>query len=817
MATYTAPNYPSSLKKGDIINFPYTGAAQTLPFSVGSILQLEVWGAEGGNRGSSSGGKGGYAKGQMTISSNESLVVCVGGMGNATAKGWNGGGAAGYSGVYGGGATDIRRGGTSLSNRVLVAGGGGSVGAPTMLGGAGGGTTGVDATGGYGTGGQGGTQTAGGAGYSSYSATAGSLGQGGKGYYYADGYGGGGGGGYYGGAGTYPDGSGDDDRGGGGGSSYINGVTDGLTITGNNAMPSPTSSSTQTGQSGNGYARITILDLITPQEIKTGDVFNYSFTGASSFFIPNKEAKIRIEVWGAEGGNRGSSASGGKGGYSKGEITIEKEETLMIYVGGMGNSTGKGWNGGGVGAYSNVYGGGATDVRRGGSSLSSRIIVAGGGGSVGAANKPGGAGGGTTGISCTENYGTGGQGGTQTAGGEGSSSNTSTAGSLGQGGKGISHAGGYGGAGGGGYYGGAGSHPDGSGDDDRGGGGGSGYIGGVTSGTTIAGNTSMPSPTSGTQTGQSGNGYARITVLEVAGPTELKKGDILTYDFTGRGRTLIPDKDVTIRIEVWGAEGGNRSGSAYGGKGGYAKGEIALKKDEVIMINVGGMGDSISKGWNGGGSSGLSSVYGGGATDVRKGGTALSNRIIVAGGGGSVGAADKPGGAGGGTSGESRTESYGSGGQGGTQSSGGAGSSSSSATAGSLGQGGKGISASSGYGGAGGGGYYGGAGSHPDSSGDDDRGGGGGSGYVSSILSNSQLITGNTTMPSPTSTSTQTGQSGNGYCKITVLSVNGVSVRLKIGDSWQASKAIKVRKNNEWIEAKAIKVFKNGVWEDAKT
>lgn len=43
------------------------------------------------------------------------------------------------------------------------------------------------------------------------------------------------------------------------------------------------------------------------------------------------------------------------------------------------------------------------------------------------------------------------------------------------------------------------------------GGGGSGYIGGVQNGQTIAGNTTMPSANGSTETGHSGNGYARIT------------------------------------------------------------------------------------------------------------------------------------------------------------------------------------------------------------------------------------------------------------------------------------------------------------------
>lgn len=134
-----------------------------------------------------------------------------------------------------------------------------------------------------------------------------------------------------------------------------------------------------------------------------------------------------------------------------------------------------------------------------------------------------------SGGSASQSYGNGGQGGTATSGGSGYSSGSSTPGSFGKGGQGYYSSSGYGGAGGGGWYGGAGSYPDSSGDDDRGGGGGSGYV--YTSSTasnypsgcllnssyylsnasTTAGNASMPATSSGTETGHSGNGYARIT------------------------------------------------------------------------------------------------------------------------------------------------------------------------------------------------------------------------------------------------------------------------------------------------------------------
>ena len=160
-------------------------------------------------------------------------------------------------------------------------------------------------------------------------------------------------------------------------------------------------------------------------------------------------------------------------------------------------------------------------------------------------------GGGTTGGSTTQKYGTGGYGGTQT-GVSGSSwqttsqstSTTTQAGAyagFGFGGNGIARDSGYGGAGGGGWYGGSGAYPDGSGDDDRGGGGGSGYMYTASSASyypsgcllnsqyylenaaTLAGNTAFTSPTGTSETGHTGDGYIRITVIEANSGNTLVK------------------------------------------------------------------------------------------------------------------------------------------------------------------------------------------------------------------------------------------------------------------------------------------------------
>ena len=272
------------------------------------------------------------------------------------------------------------------------------------------------------------------------------------------------------------------------------------------------------------------LTSTTPTKIKTGDILNCPYSGsAKQITLP--KGQYKLECWGAQGGYRSSSSFyGGNGGYSVGILNLAQNTTVYLYVGGAGNTgkTAGGFNGGGKRSSYNG-GGGGTDIRIGSNSLYARVIVAGGGGSDGATNKNGMYGGGTSGGTATQSFGSGGGGGTQTAGGAGGSNN---AGTFGQGGQGLSASSGYGGAGGGGWYGGGGSYPDYSGDDDRGGGGGSGYVytsstasnypSGcllnssyyLTSASTTAGNTSFTSPTGTSETGHTGNGYVRITVIE---------------------------------------------------------------------------------------------------------------------------------------------------------------------------------------------------------------------------------------------------------------------------------------------------------------
>ena len=228
-----------------------------------------------------------------------------------------------------------------------------------------------------------------------------------------------------------------------------------------------------------------------------------------------------------------------------------------------------------------------------------------------------------------------------------------------------------------------------------------------------------------------------------------------TFAYTGSSQTFVAPANGDYKLQVWGAQGGYRSSSTYGGKGGYSVGEVYLTKGTTLYVYVGGAGGSgnsrvssvVAGGYNGGGYR-YGYKGGGGATDIRLTGgnwnnsESLLSRFIVAGGGGSDGATNKQGMYGGGTTGGSSTQSYTANsnycGKGGTQTySGysasytittqattGLNSNTKSYYCGGFGFGGGGVYLSSGYGGAGGGGWYGGSGTVPDSSGDDDRGGG---------------------------------------------------------------------------------------------
>ena len=335
-----------------------------------------------------------------------------------------------------------------------------------------------------------------------------------------------------------------------------------------------------------------------------GIVTDFTYTGATQqYAVPAGADSLVFEVWGAQGGYRSYPATGGKGGYSIGRLeNLSGITNLYVNVGGFGGSSTSntstsvvgGWNGGGY-RYGYPGGGGATDIALQGTSgstswntsahLYSRIIVAGGGGSCGSNNSStsylGMYGGGLTGGNANSGNGTNQGGGnqsysgtsvsttatTQITSGMSTSTTSYTYGGFGFGGAGLFYSSGYGGAGGGGWYGGCGTLPDGSVDDDKGGSGGSGYVWTaatasnapsgyavlsryyLTNANTIPGNESFPAPDGTTETGHEGNGFARITAY-------VKKKEVYIVNTLPRasatisGDTTICGTGATARLKI---------------------------------------------------------------------------------------------------------------------------------------------------------------------------------------------------------------------------------------------------------------------------
>jgi glycine rich protein len=211
---------------------------------------------------------------------------------------------------------------------------------------------------------------------------------------------------------------------------------------------------------------------------------------------------------------------------------------------------------------------------------------------------------------------------------------------------------------------------------------------------------------------------------------------VCTFSTPGADTFTVPAGVSEASFDLFGAQGGSVDGF-FAGRGGRASAELALTPGATLTVVVGGAGGSSPGcsffkpggvgGVNGGapgGSGACEGPGGGGASDVRIGGTGLSDRVLVAGGGGggaNVFTDPGPhGGGGGGLSGEAGGPA-GTGGSGGDQTG-----------ASGSGQPGTGSPGADGSpdccfppvgGGGGGGGYYGGAGGQPN------QGGGGGSGF----------------------------------------------------------------------------------------
>ena len=248
-----------------------------------------------------------------------------------------------------------------------------------------------------------------------------------------------------------------------------------------------------------------------------------------------------------------------------------------------------------------------------------------------------------------------------------------------------------------------------------------------------------------------GVGLAGWLIAADQGPARITTA----YGFTGKPQTYTVPSDVCrVRIEAIGAAGGEQGSAGTPGAGAWAISTLEVRPGETLLVYVGGQGGEAvgslpgAGGWNGGGTGGRgrkAGAGGGGATDVRKTGAGLVDRVVVAGGGaGSAGGGIRgPVGMVGGDAGDLAGEdgiaaldsvNPATGGGGGGQAAGGdpgrnAPGLPAPATAGLLGVGGNGAAGGYSGGGGGGGGLYGGGGGGSTNS---PLGGGecgGGSGY----------------------------------------------------------------------------------------
>lgn len=147
----------------------------------------------------------------------------------------------------------------------------------------------------------------------------------------------------------------------------------------------------------------TYINAVPTEAVKLWDIYEFTCTQSIVEFKPFRQCRLRLEVYGAQGGNGYKSWNqGGKGGFAYGEVQLNKDDVIYVVVGGRGKNASNGgsnspslpggYNGGGVaggsaggGYWFETYwmcsgsGGGGSDIRLNGQGWANRIIVAGGG------------------------------------------------------------------------------------------------------------------------------------------------------------------------------------------------------------------------------------------------------------------------------------------------------------------------------------------------------------------------------------------------------------------------------------------------------
>ena len=144
-----------------------------------------------------------------------------------------------------------------------------------------------------------------------------------------------------------------------------------------------------------------VTGIYSSCEYENGTEWTFDYTGSEQTFTVPCDGEYKVELWGAQG----KGTNGGYGSYTKGNIELLIDNNLYLYIGEVGIAANinraygtYGYNGGSGGNYTcysyhnkggayNDYGGGATDIRlvKGNwndfSSLKERIMVAAGGAS----------------------------------------------------------------------------------------------------------------------------------------------------------------------------------------------------------------------------------------------------------------------------------------------------------------------------------------------------------------------------------------------------------------------------------------------------
>ena len=308
-------------------------------------------------------------------------------------------------------------------------------------------------------------------------------------------------------------------------------------------------------------------EIVNTDSENVKELYNFEYTGTVEQFIVPISGLYKLEAWGAQGGDAPENISGnkkmdyvegGKGGYSVGNIFLEKGQTIYVVVGGKGKELNNsprgsvakgGYNGGGDSLADDITnnqgsGGGAThfainsnlgELKNYSENQDDILLVAGGGG--GSYNSSsiyyyssGGYGGGENGGNAIIYFNTkyrssaavsGGfvysQGFIIPGGGQDSvlSDNTYLYGTFGKGTDAIKNNTGSDSGAGSGWYGGA-KLLRSTGAGGMSGGGGSGHVNtNYVDGQTISGTNTFISPNFESETGHSGDGYARITLINI--------------------------------------------------------------------------------------------------------------------------------------------------------------------------------------------------------------------------------------------------------------------------------------------------------------